>query len=157
MKLPVPLTVFLLLLSTCGISAFVATPISRRPALVALNVASTTTIPFNMTHSTPTATSEILEFPEESLHYDTYSGVILHVRHLNDALSPVAYARILESSLELWKMEQRRGIWIHIPKSHGHFIPVRQCCLNDVMYAGHVVSCFFYRIPLLVAFSFCWL
>ena len=127
MKFLAPWTASLLFLST-RLSAFVPTS-SRtntvntvRPAF-ALRVA-TTTAPPNMTHSNSLASPDLLEFPKESLDYDTYSGVILHVQHLDD-VSPLSYARTLDSSLELWKMEQRRGIWIHIPKSHGHLIAVR--------------------------------
>lgn len=66
------------------------------------------------------------EFPPESLQYDHYSGVAIHVQHLQEELlqNSFLYSKVLESSLQLWKMEQRRGIWIHIPKKHGHLINV---------------------------------
>ena len=65
-----------------------------------------------------------LQFPEASLQYDAYSGVALHVQHLKGILSqsPLDFQKVLESSLHMWKKEKRRGIWIHIPKSHAHLI-----------------------------------
>lgn len=79
-----------------------------------------------MTHHSP-ANHPLLEFPPESLHNDYYSGVAIHVKEFDSdlATNPIMYSKVLESSLELWKMEQRRGIWIHIPKSHGQLIAVR--------------------------------
>jgi len=124
---------FLAPFSACGLlyftrlsAAFVQRTNHHRPAF-ALNVAATARTHYtNMTHHLPT-TSDLQEFPEQSLIYDHYSGVAVHVEHLEGQVltDPVAYSRVLESSLELWKMEQRRGIWIHIPKSHGHLIAVR--------------------------------
>jgi Nudix hydrolase domain len=65
-----------------------------------------------------------LQFPEASLQYDAYSGIALHVQHLKGILSqsPLDFQKVLESSLHKWKKEKRRGIWIHIPKSHAHLI-----------------------------------
>lgn len=130
----------LLLISCQSSSAFVAHRISsstslrhhRGTLLNVLNVPTTPSVasPFNMTHHSPI--NPLLEFPPEALHNDYYSGVAIHVQEFdqNLATNPARYSKILESSLELWKMEQRRGIWIHIPKSHGQLIAVRlSCCV----------------------------
>jgi ADP-ribose pyrophosphatase YjhB (NUDIX family) len=87
-----------------------------------------------MTHSSP----RLLEFPEKSLHNDYYSGVAVHVKEFDSDLAknPTMYSRVLESSLQLWKMEQRRGIWIHIPKSHGHLIAPSLEAGFDFHYCG---------------------
>jgi hypothetical protein len=138
---------FLLLVSCPSSTAFLAHMIPstdslqhhHRGASQGLNVATTRIAPFNMTHSSP----RLLEFPEKSLHNDYYSGVAIHVKEFDSDLAknPTMYSRVLESSLQLWKMEQRRGIWIHIPKSHGHLIAVRHhvvsgdnVCTTDSLY-----------------------
>lgn len=127
MKCLLSLRVALLLILSTQIAAFCQRT-NASPTRTALNVA-TTPIPSNMSHhQTSTSTPlEIKEFPEEALQFDHYSGVAVHVKHLQGPVltNSDVFSRVLESSLEMWAMEQRRGIWIHIPKSHGHLIAVR--------------------------------
>lgn len=159
MKLLVSLTTSILLFSFAASDAFLQKPNTVRRTL-ALNTIATAVMPFNMTqHSTPlnSAESSIKEFPEESLQYDNYSGVAIHANELkgNILSNPVVFAQVLESSLELWKMEQRRGIWIHIPKSHGHLIAVRiksmlVCNVVNERTHSHVHSLY------VTAFVGCW-
>mmetsp|Transcript_551 Transcript_551/g.1125 ORF Transcript_551/g.1125 Transcript_551/m.1125 type:complete len:403 (+) Transcript_551:71-1279(+) len=67
-----------------------------------------------------------LPFPEESLRHDTYSGVTLDVSKLPGALlatiDPDTFKSLLSQALEIWQIEDRRGIWIRIPTSYSHLI-----------------------------------
>lgn len=140
MKFLLTLTACLVLLVSSSTAFLQQRANSHRP-LLSLNVATSTRIaPSNMTHHHHSSTV-LQEFPEVSLQYDHYSGVAIHVQHLKgDFLrDPSTFSKVLESSLELWKMEQRRGIWIHIPKCHGHLISVRLYHSGSVV--GYVLAC----------------
>jgi hypothetical protein len=105
-------------------SAFVVRP-TRFPAPTRHSVAveAATLTAFNMTTSM-TFYETTLQFPQDSLQHDTYSGIALHVQHLHGELSqnPIVFSQVLEASLNVWRVENKRGIWIHIPKSHAHLI-----------------------------------
>lgn len=65
-------------------------------------------------------------FPEESLEFDTYSGVELRVEKLEgDSTQAHKFAQDLKSSLETWIHQGKRGIWIYIPTRMAHLVPVR--------------------------------
>ena len=64
-------------------------------------------------------------FEEAVLEYDHYNGVTLHLSRL-DNVDQVAFAKDLKQALNFWKAEGRKGIWIHVPTSKAHLIPVRK-------------------------------
>lgn len=67
-------------------------------------------------------------FPETVLSYDTYGGVTMDVKKLfeiaQDCLDTKAFEDTLENSLLLWKGQGKKGIWLHIPTSCAHIIPI---------------------------------
>jgi hypothetical protein len=64
-------------------------------------------------------------FEEESLAFDHYNGVTLHLDKLSTPPSSDAFQADLEQALTFWKAEGRKGIWIHSPPSMAYLIPVR--------------------------------
>jgi 8-oxo-dGTP pyrophosphatase MutT (NUDIX family) len=68
-------------------------------------------------------------FPEEALTYDTYNGVTIKLEEIyngdeTQSFDPVAFSNTLQQSLQTWKKEGRRGIWIHIPTSCSAAVPI---------------------------------
>ena len=68
-------------------------------------------------------------FPEEALTYDTYNGVTIKLEEIyngdeTQSFDPVAFSNTLQHSLQTWKKEGRRGIWIHIPTSCSAAVPI---------------------------------
>lgn len=68
-------------------------------------------------------------FPIECLQYDHYSGVTIDLeRWSSSSQDPTTatdsnserdeFADLLAASLQQWKQEQRKGIWIRVPSSH---------------------------------------
>jgi hypothetical protein len=64
-------------------------------------------------------------FEDESLAFDHYNGVALHLDKLATPPSSDAFQADLEQALTFWKAEGRKGIWIHAPPSMAYLIPVR--------------------------------
>lgn len=64
-------------------------------------------------------------FEEESLAFDHYNGVTLHLDKLSTPPSSDEFQADLEQALIFWKAEGRKGIWIHTPPSMAYLIPVR--------------------------------
>eukprot|EP00123_Amoebidium_parasiticum_P012818 comp21597_c0_seq1/m.30236 comp21597_c0_seq1/g.30236 ORF comp21597_c0_seq1/g.30236 comp21597_c0_seq1/m.30236 type:complete len:362 (-) comp21597_c0_seq1:921-2006(-) len=54
---------------------------------------------------------------------DPYRGVTVKVEEEVDQSTSVNhFLTILQASIQQWKLERRRGIWLSIPKSHGHLV-----------------------------------
>jgi len=66
-------------------------------------------------------------FPDNVIEYDTYNGVILK---LNDTVSfsEVEFRERLSASLATWRKDGKRGIWIHLPTSFAHYVPI---CIKE--------------------------
>ena len=61
-------------------------------------------------------------FDESSLTFDHYNGVTLHLDKIETQESD--FKKDLSDALLFWKAEGRKGIWINVPKSAAHFVPV---------------------------------
>lgn len=65
-------------------------------------------------------------FPEDVLRHDTYNGVTVYVSKLsseymtNDADK---FTSTLKDQLQSWQLNEKRGIWIHIPTEHSVIVP----------------------------------
>ncbi len=66
-------------------------------------------------------------FPEEALHHDTYNGVTINLSKLpsdeyleNDAQK---FVSVLTNSLQMWRNDGKRGIWINIPTEYSIVVP----------------------------------
>jgi hypothetical protein len=61
-------------------------------------------------------------FPESILEMDHYDGASLHLERLpEDAdkhMSGHGFETALHTALDLWKRENRKGIWIHLGRKH---------------------------------------
>jgi hypothetical protein len=64
-------------------------------------------------------------FEEDSLAFDHYNGVTLHLDKLSAPPTSDTFQVDLEKALTFWKAEGRKGIWIHAPPSMAYLIPVR--------------------------------
>ena len=70
-------------------------------------------------------------FPEEALRHDTYKGVTLNISKLSHAnpsnnaqlVDPNLFHKDLDTAVQMWRSQNRRGIWLRIPTSHAHLIP----------------------------------
>jgi hypothetical protein len=94
--------------------------------------------------------SETLEFlPETILKFDHYNGVIIHLDWIfNQTVvedgetekqqqlkrlykewkeNPRSFEDLLQRSLQNWKNEGRKGIWIHLPREMASVVPVSSC------------------------------
>lgn len=70
---------------------------------------------YNLSTAHPTSCTPTI-FPDEALQYDHYNGVTIHL----DQLPPESsddFANLLRTSLQTWRQQGRRGIWMHIDKS----------------------------------------
>ena len=62
-------------------------------------------------------------FSSEILVEDHYDGVTIRLDQA-DPEDVGDFASRLRTSLELWKEEGRKGIWIHCPLEHAHIVPI---------------------------------
>jgi 8-oxo-dGTP pyrophosphatase MutT (NUDIX family) len=77
--------------------------------------------------STTTLCEEESEiFPEEVLKHDTYNGVTIDVGKFvgGDPLDVSAFEKMLGNSLDIWRQEGKRGLWINIPTSCSGVVPI---------------------------------
>jgi len=63
-------------------------------------------------------------FPEESLEYDHYNGVTVHVDERLLLSMEDNFAANLGRQLQVWRAEGKRGVWLHVPKPCAAVIPV---------------------------------
>ena len=84
----------------------------------------------------------IMSFPDEMLEHDTYNGISLRLDHihtidnvddgnnnnnkidLDEVLEPNSFRERLQSSLEQWRQEGRKGIWIFVPNARAGLVPI---------------------------------
>ena len=69
-------------------------------------------------------------FPEEVLKTDTYNGVTIELDKYVDgdgSLDVEGFRKTLKNSLDVWRKEGKRGIWINIPKYCSETVPI---CTN---------------------------
>ena len=71
--------------------------------------------------STFCADADDHEFPSDVLELDSYNGVILKV---NDDIDKPDFESRLKASLSYWHNQGKRGIWVHIPPTLAHLVPV---------------------------------
>ncbi|GAX22193.1 hypothetical protein FisN_19Lh255 [Fistulifera solaris] len=85
----------------------------RQNAACLLCLAATTGVSFRNTTTSRCAP----EIPEEWLEYDHYNGVtILFNQSMTD------FGTALQNSLQQWKQEGRKGIWLHVPAAHADHV-----------------------------------
>lgn len=68
----------------------------------------------------------IVTFPEDALIHDTYNGVTINISKLPSeftAHNALQFLVTLSHSLQLWKEDGKKGIWIHVPTEHSIVIP----------------------------------
>ena len=68
-------------------------------------------------------------FPDEILQTDTYNGVSIRLDHVKggeDATicHPESFRQMLKSSLQTWKDDGRKGIWIYAPTERSNLVPI---------------------------------
>jgi 8-oxo-dGTP pyrophosphatase MutT (NUDIX family) len=66
-------------------------------------------------------------FDDCMLEYDThYNGVSIRLDRWNreDALDPLVYEQSLVESLQLWRTQGKKGIWIHVPLHRADWVPM---------------------------------
>ena len=75
------------------------------------------------------------EFPEDVVEMDNYNGVILRMARAEGKNSTITttdgFRSLLQSSLQAWETEGKRGIWVYLPTKLAHLVPVRPfnpCC-----------------------------
>lgn len=112
-----------------------------------------TTMAIATATATPTATANVTvqPFDDSVLSYDHYNGVTIHLdkyhthhRHNNSSSSSnnevlletevavKTFARKLEDSLRSWKLEGKKGIWVHALAENSMFIDV--CIQNGFQF-----------------------
>ncbi len=84
----------------------------RRNAACLLLAASATSVSFRNTTSQCAP-----KIPEEWLEYDHYNGVTILLNH-----SITDFATALQNSLQQWKQEGRKGIWLHVPAAQADHV-----------------------------------
>lgn len=75
-------------------------------------------------------------FPEHLLSYDFYNGVALRLDKIEKGDINGSFQQDLEDALRIWQMEQRKGIWIHVPKHLAHVVPVRTTNVATMVVEG---------------------
>jgi len=97
---------------------------NRTDILSAAAVAATMTTAYSLNGVNASRCDE-LQFPEESLLHDHYSGVTVLVSSLpsNMTQNPEVFATILEQSLNEWSAEGKRGIWVKVPRESASLVP----------------------------------
>lgn len=69
-------------------------------------------------------TDDTLEFSPEMIEMDTYNGVIVRLDENTFDSCPILFESRLTASLQQWRNQGKRGIWMHIPPTLSQFIPV---------------------------------
>lgn len=86
---------------------------------------------------------KIMPFPEECITADAYNGVSIDVSNLPKSITSDAsiFRHKLLKAVEIWKGQEKRGIWLVIPTAYSHLIPVATELNFDFQYAekGRVV------------------
>ena len=67
---------------------------------------------------------DIREFSPEMIEMDTYNGVIIKLDESYIDTSPTSFEVLLESSLQQWRDQGKRGIWMHIPTCLSQLVPI---------------------------------
>jgi ADP-ribose pyrophosphatase YjhB (NUDIX family) len=97
----------------------------RRNISVPRFLALSTTICLFAASSSSTSTfcadTDHHEFPSDVLELDSYNGVILKV---NENIDKPDFESRLKASLSHWYNQGKRGIWVHIPPTLAHLVPV---------------------------------
>ena len=57
------------------------------------------------------------------LNHDRFNGVTIRPNHLSE-VNVDSFSQLLPVSLETWKQEGRRGVWIKIPTHQSELIPI---------------------------------
>lgn len=68
-----------------------------------------------------------LQFPDELIETDTYNGIIIRLDHATDeseVVSLESFQARLEESLDMWRTEGRKGVWIYVPNSRANLVPI---------------------------------
>mmetsp|Transcript_6396 Transcript_6396/g.12059 ORF Transcript_6396/g.12059 Transcript_6396/m.12059 type:complete len:445 (+) Transcript_6396:149-1483(+) len=120
--------------STVGISAVFV--VASAAAAIASTAGTTSGIALCASHEAASSCESDCEtnnnvFPDTVLSYDTYGGVTMDVNKLFDIENgsklldrSEAFEETLENSLLLWKRQGKRGVWLHIPTSCSHIVPI---------------------------------
>ncbi|MGV2388351.1 MAG UNVERIFIED_CONTAM: hypothetical protein LVR29_08580 [Microcystis novacekii LVE1205-3] len=93
----------------------------RVPRLLALSTTICLFAASSSSTSTFCADADEPEFPSDVLELDSYNGVILKV---NKDIDKPDFESRLKASLGHWHNEGKRGIWVHIPPTLAHLVPV---------------------------------
>lgn len=84
-----------------------------------------------------------MPFPEDCIVADAYNGVSIEVSTLpkNQTSDAAIFRHSLSEAIEIWKSQEKRGIWLIIPTAYSHLIPVATELNFDFQYAekGKVV------------------
>lgn len=76
------------------------------------------------------STLTVPPFDESVLTFDHYNGVTLHLDNLpsddtvNEEEEAATFSQNLRQAMEFWKAEQRKGVWVHVPTSKSHLVPL---------------------------------
>ena len=96
-------------------AAFMSTTV-----LTAATVATTT---YNESNSASCEDSKLEKFSQEALVHDTYGGITLYLDKINTSFTADEFSNVLSKSLDEWKQEKKRGIWLHIPTELSSVVP----------------------------------
>lgn len=79
-------------------------------------------------HEASSCEGKLETFPESVSSYDTYGGVTIDVKKLcelgEEWTDGERFESILERSLEMWKQQGTKGVWLNIPTSCSHVVPI---------------------------------
>jgi 8-oxo-dGTP pyrophosphatase MutT (NUDIX family) len=90
----------------------------------ALTAAAIATSAYNENNSTICEDNNKLEsFSQEALVHDTYGGITLYLDKINTSFTADEFSKVLSKSLDEWKQEKKRGIWLHIPTELASVVP----------------------------------
>lgn len=81
--------------------------------------------------------SSIMPFPEDCIVTDTYNGVSIDISTLPEHLiqDEILFGEHLSKAIEIWKQQDKRGVWLTVPTTHSHFIPIATKLDFDFQYA----------------------
>jgi 8-oxo-dGTP pyrophosphatase MutT (NUDIX family) len=101
---------------------------NHNPNKKIIMTAPTTSSSNNTTVVDARATTTAQPFDESMLTYDHYNGIALDLGKYSTAESndftEETFSKQLQEALTIWKMEGRKGIWIHIPAHASRYVHV---------------------------------
>lgn len=117
-------------------SAYRSSSSLRSRYIPAIGALLLTTSAASCSSGDPSRTACAAAFSEEMLVEDFYSGITVRLDMAKDASELSDFSAKLSSSVDHWRKENRRGIWIHVPLEYAHVVPIAK----DLGFKFHLVA-----------------